>query len=283
MMITGDYHHTGIAVARDVGMLKPHGKVVIIDTIPPVPRQSMLSGPKLPQPPAISGSQRSFKHPVTSALDAQPSALSNRRTFKRSVSFAAKLDDFGRKSRQVQDEQNTGAHATAAVEVQDSVLRQEPQCVEQVTAQLPNSGGVQSAADKDGWGPGTTRQGQTSLTPEPPAQQGLLFLTTGQETVEVPEALQALAEGQLQCVVTGNALESLLQHHDLSILETVMRNVIVFSRMKPHQKGQVLDLLGMAGIHQFFHGHARYIPVRSSCHTTCCCVFGPHVNWLPGL
>ena len=35
MMITGDYHHTAIAVARDVGMVRPQGQVVVIDTIRP--------------------------------------------------------------------------------------------------------------------------------------------------------------------------------------------------------------------------------------------------------
>ena len=34
-MITGDYHHTAIAVARDVGMVRPQGQVVVIDTIRP--------------------------------------------------------------------------------------------------------------------------------------------------------------------------------------------------------------------------------------------------------
>lgn len=32
MMITGDYHHTAIAVARDVGMLKQEDHVVLIDS-----------------------------------------------------------------------------------------------------------------------------------------------------------------------------------------------------------------------------------------------------------
>ncbi|KAL0048212.1 hypothetical protein WJX82_010068 [Trebouxia sp. C0006] len=32
VMITGDYHHTAVAVARDVGMVKPDGRVVVIDT-----------------------------------------------------------------------------------------------------------------------------------------------------------------------------------------------------------------------------------------------------------
>ncbi len=31
-MITGDYHHTAVAVARDVGMVKPDGQVVVIDS-----------------------------------------------------------------------------------------------------------------------------------------------------------------------------------------------------------------------------------------------------------
>ena len=34
-MITSDYHHTAIAVARDVGMVRPQGQVVVIDTIRP--------------------------------------------------------------------------------------------------------------------------------------------------------------------------------------------------------------------------------------------------------
>ena len=33
MKITGDYHHTAIAVARDLGMVKPQGQIVVIDTI----------------------------------------------------------------------------------------------------------------------------------------------------------------------------------------------------------------------------------------------------------
>ncbi len=32
VMITGDYHHTAVAVARSVGMVQPDGRVVVIDT-----------------------------------------------------------------------------------------------------------------------------------------------------------------------------------------------------------------------------------------------------------
>ncbi len=53
----------------------------------------------------------------------------------------------------------------------------------------------------------------------------------------------------------------MLQQDDLSVLETVMRNVVVFARMKSHQKGQVMDLLGERGLHQIFKGQPRLVPV----------------------
>ena len=75
--------------------------------------------------------------------------------------------------------------------------------------------------------------------------------------------LTALAEGQVQCAVTGDAFEHMLQLGDLSLLESVMRNAVVFARMKPHQKGLVMDLLGTTGIHQPFNGQPRHLQVSS--------------------
>ena len=68
-------------------------------------------------------------------------------------------------------------------------------------------------------------------------------------------------QGQAQCCLTGPAFEQLLQQEDLSLVETVMRNVTVFARMRPQQKGQVMDLLGSRGLHQMHRGHPRTIPV----------------------
>ena len=96
-----------------------------------------------------------------------------------------------------------------------------------------------------------------------PSWEGLKFLTAGHQTLEASQALTALAEGQMRCAVTGDAFEHLLQHHDLSLLELVMRNVAVFSRMQPQQKGQVMDLLGIQGIHQLFNGRPRHIVVST--------------------
>ena len=61
--------------------------------------------------------------------------------------------------------------------------------------------------------------------------------------------------------MTGPAFEYMLQQEDLSVVETVMRNVTVFARMRPGQKGQVMDLLGTRGLHQMHKGQQRTIPV----------------------
>ena len=73
-----------------------------------------------------------------------------------------------------------------------------------------------------------------------------------------------MAQGQAQCCVTGLAFEHMLHLGDLALLETVMRNVVVFSRMKPHQKGQVMDLLGTRGLHKLVEGRQQHFPVRTT-------------------
>ena len=64
--------------------------------------------------------------------------------------------------------------------------------------------------------------------------------------------------------MTGAAFEHLLQLGDLPLLETIMRNVVVFSRMKPHQKGQVVSLLSTRGMHYSNNGQQRHLPVSSA-------------------
>ncbi|KAL0022621.1 hypothetical protein WJX77_011150 [Trebouxia sp. C0004] len=89
---------------------------------------------------------------------------------------------------------------------------------------------------------------------------GLKFIhAQGNLECEAGWALTALAEGRLQCTVTGDAFDHVLQLGDTSLLESVMRNAVVFARMKPHQKGQAVDLLSATGIHQLFDGQPRHI------------------------
>ena len=80
--------------------------------------------------------------------------------------------------------------------------------------------------------------------------------------------LTALAEGQVQCCVTGPAFSHLLQQPDLSVLESVMQNVAVFAQMQSHQKGQVMELLSTKGLHQVFDGQQRHIPVSPLSYVT---------------
>ena len=109
--------------------------------------------------------------------------------------------------------------------------------------------------------------GQQSQAPAyvPPvsALRGLTFtLGTGRQRMEPRDAVRSMAEATLQCAVTAEAFEHLLQMQDMSVLEAVMRSAVVFSRMQPHQKGQVVDLLGVRGIHQPFQGQPRHVQVQ---------------------
>lgn len=76
------------------------------------------------------------------------------------------------------------------------------------------------------------------------------------------QALQSVAQGQAQCCVTGPAFAHLLRQEDLSMLEIVMHNVVVFARMQSHQKGQVMELFGARGLHQMLDGQPRHIEVN---------------------
>ena len=80
-----------------------------------------------------------------------------------------------------------------------------------------------------------TQDAHPSLLPRASGNplRGLTFTPAGGRYVMDPhEALTAMSEGCMQCAVTGHALEYLLQLPDVSLLETVLRNAVVFSRMQ---------------------------------------------------
>ena len=95
------------------------------------------------------------------------------------------------------------------------------------------------------------------------SEVGSLRFIRGDDNVEwdARQALTALAEGHMQCAVTGEAFQLLLQLPDVSALDAVMRNVVVFARMKPHQKGQVMNLLNARGLYQMQGDKPRHIQV----------------------
>ncbi len=59
--------------------------------------------------------------------------------------------------------------------------------------------------------------------------------------------------------LSGDAFHLLLQLPDESALSAVLHSVVLFARMKPHQKGQVMDLLGTKGLHLLHAGAPRHI------------------------
>jgi len=69
-------------------------------------------------------------------------------------------------------------------------------------------------------------------------------------------------QGAMQCCITGPAFEYLLQQPNQALVQAVMLNSVAFTRMRSHQKGQLMDLLGRKGLHQMLNGQRQHILVR---------------------
>lgn len=274
-MVTGDYHNTAIAVARDVGMVRPQTRVIVIDTVSRPRQHSTLP---------IRAAQMASR---AASVDCAPklSFLEQRDILPPGVDDPEQLGDQsqehchmtlnpfvlpGSRCKHVswvqmpEDAEEQAQHVLQDVQQADAgALDTRSRSKGMVTIQHLNPEDSKAISCKPP--PHSARPSSLLMSPArpKPAPDRLRFLMAGTETLDASEALSALAEGQVQCAVTGHALEHLLQSHDLSVLETVMRSVVVFSRMQPHQKGQVVDLLGMSGIHQLHNGQPRFIPVCS--------------------
>lgn len=260
MMITGDHHYTAIAVATDVGIVRPQRQVVIIDTDHQSQLHSELS---------------SIVSPFETATRVASSNFSRQSSMARLPSHRAVLWGDGQAPchRPTLDQQHQvdpggdGHSIDAGVEQAKSehpslsrLLAAQPtavpasQTVEQQAAANWSLGSAPASPHDHGALPPMSCAPKTSW-------EGLRFETDGHEPVDAQQAITGLAEGQMQCAVTGDAFEHLLQHSNLSLLDMVMRNAVVFSRMQPFQKGQVMDLLSVRGMHQLFNGQTRFIPV----------------------
>ena len=69
-----------------------------------------------------------------------------------------------------------------------------------------------------------------------------MFLTEGYSPGQEPQTgldcVHSIAQGEVQCCVTGQAFEHLLQHAEAALLECVVRHAVVFARMQSQQKGR---------------------------------------------
>ncbi len=68
----------------------------------------------------------------------------------------------------------------------------------------------------------------------------------------------------MQCCITGPAFEYLLQQPNQALVQAVTLNSVAFTRMRSHQKGQLMDLLGSKGLHHMVDGQRQHIPVMLS-------------------
>ena len=202
MMITGDFHHTALAVAKQAGMVQPYSEILIIDTVKQGAVRTELSVMgKFRGQPGVNHTQ------LPASLELSPQAS------------PPELDSDMIK-------------LASALSTRTSDLTS-------LRARLVNL-----------------------ERPEQAAVAGLRFVSgENNQVLDQSQAIASLAEGRAQCAVTGAAFEVLLQQQELSVLEVVMRNVVVFARMQPHQKGQVMDLVTMRGIHQMTPNGSRFIPV----------------------
>ena len=211
-MITGDYHHTALSVAKQTGMLPAAGDIIIVDTCKQGHLQTQQS---LTKQAAVLPSS---SHPAAAAPPVTP--------------------QFSPQSSQCIAERDL-PEITRLLSSRTSDLQS-------LRARLVN---LERVAD------------------ETSSRAGLSFASShNNQEMEQTQALTALAEGRAQCAVTGSAFQSLLQQQDLHLLEVVLRSAVVFARMQPHQKGQVMDLMTVRGIHLQTDGASQYVPVSDCWH-----------------
>ena len=226
-MITGDYHHTAIAVAKNVGMLPADRDIVVIDAV----QQCQPSPPSSPRRVAF----------VSPSPDQSPAPLHLSPSRLRSTSLRSALMSPG--------------HAAAPSVIASSFSRP---CGATQAAPADALEHASSSAFL-----GKAHGAQHGASNGSPHEQLRFVRGLAGEEVQVgpSEAMTAMVSGEVQCAVTGSAFDHILHISDVSVLETVMRSVLVFARMKPHQKGEVMDLLSVRGVHQMHQGQPRHLQV----------------------
>ena len=315
-MITGDFHHTAIAVARDVGMLAPESPVVVIDAGQPSPDAAVVpsaSQANTSTNPSSDQHQAAMQHQQQqqqeSRVEVSPSGMSavqpsensreqllpkgteSAQSVQQSVGSSDRLmgslvQAIGNALQPMGSLQSSmgsaspllgplqpmhsqpSAISASAISASAVRLNSERLRSSDLGSQSMKRVHYQQSAEAERLKPalsGTVSNPNLASGQVQTAPTKRLRFTIGDmgREQDPTEALTAMAQGQMRCAVTGEAFELLLQLPDESALYAVMQNVVVFARMKPHQKGQVMDLLGLRGLHQRCHGRQRHLPVSN--------------------
>ena len=316
-MITGDNHSTAIAVAKDVGMIKPDADILLIDAVPQIEApptqlsaaeqdaaglQPLVSTPSAkirvhfdideqqgPADEGLSASAPAGERQTPAALideGQSPAALSREGLAsaalhgerhhladlgsEKQISEGLTGQQHGQRQGQLSTALNDkGQQPSGLIHTQQAPTAPDAVAAAPATSCSSSAGATQISSLQYGSLPkplASILEPQSSTAQPLPSSadptEGLsLTGHQGQRSYSAAQALTAMAEGHLQCAVTSAAFDHLLQHATISVIQTVMRTAVVFARMKPHQKGQVMGLLGSAGLHHAFQGQSRHLLV----------------------
>ena len=278
-MITGDYHQTAVAVAWGVGMVPPGGIVHVIDKLPAAAEVSP------PSTPVQIASTNSLFPGELDGLSRQPSqawtswrpaakkengttldmVFTHAANFGRHMLFSSQssctLPQLLQLKRTHVHSHGLFSHIALSQPVSVPCARCQPQrkhatALTHLYSMLQVTNSLRSTLEHS-----LESQNSAHFPLQCDGQRFLLGTGDTRQDHEATRALTSIAEGHAQCAITGAAFEHLLQQEDLAVLRAVLQNAVVFARMRPHQKAQVLSLLGTAGLHQAFQGSHRHIPV----------------------
>ena len=270
MMITGDYHQTAVAVAFGAGMVPAGGVVHVIDKLPAT---AVVSPPS--SPVQLASSNLLFPRELDGMVRQPSQAWSSLRPKPpnpNGVTLDPVLMDPAEISRGtlLAESQHLAAEPRTAIRRQTAQLQGTQDAArstgDSTLTRFCSTLQVSTSLDSNLRSTGSQRlESQNSADFRLQCDGQRFFLGTGdiRQDDEATRALTIIAEGQAQCAITGAAFEHLLQQEDLAILQAVLQNAVVFARMQPHQKAQVMSLLGAAGLHQVFRGRHRHIPVTA--------------------
>ncbi|DBB14077.1 TPA: hypothetical protein ACH3X3_001037 [Trebouxia sp. C0006] len=286
MMVTGDYYHTALAVARGVGMVPKESRVVVIQTRAEHRGSSAKAAKRKPDLPDVSEVPKRMHRPVARAVSfAVPKAFSDSsEDDMRSLGGFSESQPEPDKSQkdwlQLQDMHpispaqsqipDLGTQPSQAWSLQSGVEpllspelarlspsqsfasfsgRRQIKSLPSTAVSAPQYLAVQGADD--------SLQSAAEM-----GREGLSFVLDNGDTFEDGDTLRAfntISQGAMQCCVTGPAFEYLLQQPNQALVQAVMLNSVAFTRMRSHQKGQLMDLLGRKGLHHMLNGQRQHI------------------------
>ncbi|KAL0028992.1 hypothetical protein WJX77_010388 [Trebouxia sp. C0004] len=260
MMLTGDYHQTAIAAARGVGILPSGSQLVIIQA------KSELQSTEQPPshvPSAFDGSHslRLPEYPVVTTFngfaksDGQKAGCSQDYGSKVGGSMSGQHPSFT-----MLCGTTTADNAVSCDPVSPFSVAQEQPLLQKSSQQ--HSCHQLSSQEQSCQQVLSQQQSLHQQSYQRSSCENLVFTLQsedGEEEIDAQRATTSLAQGLLQCCVTGPAFEGMLLQADGPVVQAIMSSLVVCARMKGQQKGQVIDLLSQRGLHLTLQGEQCHL------------------------